>query len=159
MKISTLVFLLVPATAAFVAADGPPPGGDGSPKHELVWLQPPPIPPVASRGPIRARLGGDMRAPAALSGELAGLRAVSLREGSAVIALAGATRPVRPGERIGSALVKAIGADRVVLEMPDGSGEPGTKAATLVVTFGPGGEARVRTYAPMGARMPPPEIR
>jgi hypothetical protein len=157
MKISTLFFLLVPATAAFVAADGPPPGGDGGPQEELVWLQPSPIPPVASRGPVRARLAGDVRAHAEPPGELAGLRAVSLREGSAVVALAGATRPVRPGERIGAALVKAIGADRIILERSDGPG--GTGTATLVVTFGPGGEARVRTYAPMSARTPPPEIR
>jgi hypothetical protein len=156
MRILAIVFILSSAMTAVFGADDRPPGGGSGPKDELVWMQPPTVPPMAAKGPVRARIVGDMRARSA-SGEIAGLRALSLREGSAVVTLAGAQRPIRPGDRIGSARVKAIGSDRIILE-EDGPGGTGD-AATLVVTFGPGGVPRVRTYAPMTARTPPPEIR
>ena len=129
-------------------ADEPRPG-------EVHLVQPSPKPPYIRPGAIRGQLS-EVRAAAPPSGELAGLRAVSLREGNGVISLAGATRPVRPGERIGSATVKAVGADRIVLERPAASS--GTGVVLIVVTCGPGGEPRVRTYTGL-ADPPAPEPR
>jgi hypothetical protein len=118
---------------------------------------------VAKAGPVRSRLSDALRVPEAPSGELSGLRAVSLREGSAVISLAGAARAVRPGDRIGAATVKAVGSDRIILERPQPLAQAPAAvtngAVIMVVTFGPGGEARVRTYASMGAVAPLPERR
>jgi hypothetical protein len=140
---------------AVAQAGDPPATGGTAPKGGLTWMQPPSIPPSGVTGPVRGRLAGDAHAIEAPSGDLAGLRAVSLREGQGVVALGGSTRSVRPGDRIGSATVKAIGSDRIILERA-ASGVPPT---TIVVTFGANGTARVRTYAPMGSVASTPEAR
>jgi hypothetical protein len=124
---------------------------------EVRLVQPSPKPPRIRQGPFKGQLANEARAAAPPSGELASLRAVSLREGSGVISFAGTTRPVRPGDRLARATVKAVGSDRLVLEGPATSS--GTGAALIVVTFGPGGEARVRTFIALTEAMPPPESR
>ena len=139
MRVHTLVgwWLLAVLPAL---ADEPQPGG-------LRLMHPSPLPPSSPSGPVRAGLAGGARATAPPGGELSGLRAVTLREGTAVISLDGVTRSVRPGDALGSATVKAVGSNRIVLERhgPSAAGTP----AIVVIRFGPGGEARVRTYAPM----------
>jgi hypothetical protein len=134
---------------------------DEPPRGEVHLVQPSPKPPVSRPGPLKGQLTNGHAVAASPSGELLGLRAVSLREGSGVISLAGATRPVRPGDRIGVATVKAVGADRLILERPaPSSGSPAAApAAIIVVTFGAGGEARVRTYTSVTDAAPSPGIR
>lgn len=149
MKIRELVALLLLAALPTFA--------DESSRGGAHLVQPSPKPPVRRPGPIRGQVVSPALAAALPSGELAGLRAVSLAEGSGVISLAGVTRAVRPGDRIGTATVKAVGSDRVVLERPAAS--PANAAVLIVVTFGPGGDARVRTYAPVTDPPPSPEPR
>jgi hypothetical protein len=150
MKMRTLVGLPLAAVLALpVFADEPANGG-------VHLVQPSPKPPVSRPGPLTGQLASGARAAAPPSGELAGMRAVSMSEGSGVISLAGATRSVRRGDAIGTATVKAVGSDRLVLERPAG---PSATAALIVITFGPSGEARVRTYTPVTDPLPSPEPR
>jgi hypothetical protein len=154
MKIRALVGLSLVAVLP-VFADEPPRG-------EIKLVQPSPKPPVSRPGPVRGRLATGTRAAAEPTGELSGLRAVSLGEGSAVISLAGATRSVRPGDRIGALTVKAVGSDRLILErppVPSAAPSAASGAAIVVVTFASGGEARVRTYARVTGAPPSPESR
>lgn len=152
----TLVVLL--ATGSRLEANPVEQETDG-----LSWVQPSPVPPVATGRAVRGALPNGLLAPEVSTNELAGLRAVSLREGHGTIALRGTTRAIRCGDRLGSVLVKAVGSDRIILERPAQPGGPQGQAAqgpaTIVVTFGPGGEARVRTYALATATAPPPEVR
>ena len=148
MKIRALVGL--PLMAVLPAlADEPPKGG-------VHLVQPSPKPPVSRPGPLKGQLAGAARAAAPPTGELEGLRAVSMSEGSGVIFIAGTARPVRRGDRSGTATVKAVGSDRLVLERPAG---PSSASALIVVTFGPSGEARVRIYTPVTDAAPSPESR
>jgi hypothetical protein len=142
-----------------ISQGAPPPPSEG---NGLQWIQPSPVPPVATGRAVRGALPAALRAPEPPPDELEGLRAVSLREGHGTIALRGTTRAVQRGDRLGSALVKAVGSDRIILERParpGGQGQSAREAATMVVTFGPGGEARVRVYVLAGAAAPPPEVR
>ncbi len=113
----------------------------------VTLMQPSPQPPVSQPGPVRARVADGARTAAAPGGELSGLRAVTLREGEAVVSLAGVTRSVRPGDALGSTTVKSVGSDRIVLvrNPPSGAGAP----TFVVIRFGPGGQASARTYAPV----------
>jgi hypothetical protein len=149
MKVRRLVGLwLLAVTPAL--ADEPQASG-------LTLMHPSPQPPVNQSGPVRARIADAARAAAPPGGELSGLRAVTLREGSGVISLDGVTRSVRPGDALRSATVKSVGADRIVLERsaPSSAGAP----TIVVIRFGPDGEARGRTYAPMIEAQTAPESR
>lgn len=155
MRTRALIGLLL-LTAHPAAADEPQ-------APSLTLVQPSPRPPVVKSGPVRGQAAEGLRTAASPSGEMSDLRAVSLREGSGVISLAGATRPVRPGDRIGTATVKAVGSDRIILETQGtlvSSAPPGASAAaTIVVTFGHDGRARVRSYAAMTSQASPQESR
>lgn len=133
-----------------------------APKDGLSWVQPTPIPPAITARTVRGTLSAGQSDQAKATGDLAGLRAVALREGRGTIALGRETRSVKPGDRLGESVVKAVGADRIILERParhaSGSHAP-QDAATIVITFGPGGEPRVRTYVMPGAASAPPEVR
>ena len=126
-------------------------------------FQPSPVPPVATLRGVRGALPVALFAKGPATGELSGLRAVALQEGNATISLRGETRSIRAGDRLGSSMVKAVGADRIVLERSardaQRSGAPSQEAATIVVTFGSDGQARVRTYVLVGSTVPPPEVR
>lgn len=159
----SLVGLLVVSPAALAQ----PPSARSEPKREPVWVEPSPVPPFARPGAIQDRLepGATGRKPSALTGELAGLRAVSMREGSAIVATRGTNRTIRPGDRLGDVVVKAIGSDRLVLEKsqelpgPALGQPPRTVTLTIVVTFDSTGQARVRKYVPLDGWAPPPEVR
>lgn len=146
--------------SAVLGADEPV--AQDRPKDGLSWVQPSPVPPAITTRTVRGTLAGGQADQAKVTGDLAGLRAVALREGGGTIALGRETRSVKPGDRIGESVVKAVGADRIVLERParpaSGSNPP-QDAATIVITFGPGGEPRVRTYVLPGAMSAPPEVR
>lgn len=159
MKRITRAVLLAVAAAPALAADAPP---AAERKDGLSWVQPSPVPPTASSRLVRGEEPAAMRVPERPSGDLAGLRAVSLAEGRATIALGGASRTIRKGDRIGALLVTGVGSDRIILDRPGRPGsatEAATEPATIVVTFATGGEARVRTYQLPGVPASPPEVR
>ena len=87
MRTRALIGLLLLA-AHPVAADEPQ-------APSLTLVQPSPRPPVVKSGPVRGRAAEGLETAASPWAGLADIRAVSLREGSGVISLAGATRPVR----------------------------------------------------------------
>jgi hypothetical protein len=151
MKLPFLGLALSLATALAAVA------GDRKPEKPLVPPAPPvlempePPPPVVVRGTARARVAPATRKAGDKKDELDGLRAVTLREGLAEVTLAGVHRKLGAGDPLGTATVKAIGADRIVLERPFAApgGTPGR--ALVIVTFGADGVPRVRTYVDAGA--------
>jgi len=74
---------------------------------------------------------------------LASMRAVSLAEGEARVALAEGERVLRPGDRLGADTVRTVSDGVIVLDRPAVTGKPGG-AATVVVRFDAHGQARVR---------------
>jgi hypothetical protein len=145
--------LLAAAALGARAADDPKPEQVPAPPQAIVQT-PETLPPVTTGRPVRARLMPDAP-PAAAAGELAGLRAVALREGAAELSLDGVVRKVKIGDALGSGTVRAIGADRIVLERPFSVPGGTPSRATVIVTFGKGGVPRVRTIVDLGA-LPPP---
>jgi hypothetical protein len=142
------------AIVAFLALAGARVLADDTPRGQSSGAA---TPPDSSweRAPSRVRMEKSRnvksaRPPASSSdepttGEFAGLRALSLREGAARISFGGATLTLKPGDGLGSTRVKAIGSDRLVLERAGTPAAPG--ATTVVVTFGADGRPRVRSYA------------
>jgi hypothetical protein len=155
MKRWTVVILLAGAPW-LAAADGPAP--DPQRKDGLSWVQPSPTPPVATSSAVRGELPRNLRGPERPSGELAGLRALSLAEGRATVAIGGVSRTIRKGDRIGGLVVRAVGSDRIILDRPGRAGTAAAEPATIVVTFETGGEARVRTYQVPSAPAAPAEV-
>lgn len=133
---------------------GPSPGSSPGPSQPVLH-RPEPQPPVITARTARARVAPDGQ-PGAAAGEYAGLRAVTLREGSADVSLDGVARKVRVGDLLGPGTVRAIGADRIVLERPFSVPGGTPSRATVIVTFGKGGVPRVRTLVAVGALPAPP---
>ena len=142
--------LLAAAPLAAPAADDPKPGQVPAPPQAIVQT-PEALPPVTTGRPVRGRVTPDTPPAGAAAGELAGLRAVALREGAAELSLDGVVRKVKVGDALGSGTVRAIGADRIVLERPFSVPGGTPSSATVIVTFGKGGAPRVRTIVDVGA--------
>jgi hypothetical protein len=154
-RVLALALAAAPVLAALVRAD------DDDPKHSppspsQSILQTPEMPaPVVTRRTVRGRMSADTRPPGKAAGELDGLRAVALREGSADVSLDGVARQIKVGDALGSGTVLAIGANRIVLERPFAVPGGTPSRATVIVTFGKGGLPQQRTIVEVGA-LPPP---
>jgi hypothetical protein len=138
------------ALAAPVAADDAKPEHPSAPTPPVVQL-PEELPPVLTGRTVSGRVTPDTPPAGAPAGELDGLRAVTLREGAAELSLGGKVRKVKVGDALGSGTVRAIGADRIVLERPFSVPGGTPSRATVIVTFGKGGVPRVRTFVDVGA--------
>ena len=155
MRISVLALAFSAATlAAPVVADDAKPEQPPAPPQPIVQL-PEALPPALTGRTVRGRMTPDTPPAGAAAGELGGLRAVTLREGAAEVSLGGVVRRVKIGDTLGSGTVRAIGADRIVLERPFSVPGGTPSRATVTVTFGKGGVPRVRTFVDLGA-LPPP---
>lgn len=154
LKTSTLfaVLLLVTGAAGAEEPQQPPPGSN------LSWQSPPA--PSADTGPRRVAFREEPRKPrpsaSPHSGPLKGLRAVSLKEGEARVALGGSERVLRPGDAIGTDVVKSIEPGRMVLARTT----PELGEALVIVTFDAQGRPRVRVFATRDpSSRVPPEVR
>lgn len=94
---------------------------------------------VTGEGP--PALTGGSAPPAA--GPLKGARALSTRAGEAVLRFPDGERTLRPGDRLGDDVVRAVDTGLLVLDRP--SSRPGG-AAKVVVRFDAAGLPRVRVY-------------
>jgi hypothetical protein len=154
--------VLAIALAAAPALAGPGPANDEDPKpaqppasSQSILQTPEPLAPVVTKRTVRGRMTPDVRPSGTPAGELDGLRAVALREGSADVSLDGVARKIEVGDVLGSGTVLAIGANRIVLERPFSVPGGVPSRATVIVTFGKGGVPRERTIVEVGA-LPPP---
>jgi hypothetical protein len=87
------------------------------------------------------------------------LEAVSTKDGEAVIKTADGTRLLRPGDPLGTDVVKAITEGVIVLERRAQPGRPGGES-TVVVRFDARGRPKVQIYyAEDPTRVEPPESR
>lgn len=127
-----------------------------APPSDTILFEPEAPDPVLVRRTARVRVTPDGRTPGTAAGDLDGLRATALKEGEAQVQLAGVSRRVRVGDLLGSGTVRAIGTDRIVLEKAFSVAGGTPSRATVVVTFGPGGVPRVRTFVDATALPPPP---
>lgn len=75
---------------------------------------------------------------------LAGVRALSMKEGEARLRLASGERTVRPGDAIGSDVVRSVDPGQIVLER--GAKRADAGAATVVLKFDEQGRGQVRVY-------------
>ena len=150
IPLRTLAFAAAAALAAPVVADDRKPVQVPVPPQPSVQT-PEPLPPVLTGRTVRSGMTRDARPPGEAPGEFDGLRAVALRDGSADLSLNGVAQKVKVGDRLGSGTVRAIGADRIVLERPFSVPGGTPSRATVVVTFGKGGVPRVRTIVEVGA--------
>jgi len=124
------------------STSGPASGSrDGT---QTQWARPEPIPPSAPSVPAKARLD-----PAPVSRSHSGpyltLRALSTKEGEAHLQTAEGPRALRPGDHLGTDVVKAVGEGLLVLFRPATPGRPGSDA-TVVIRFDAAGQPSVRTY-------------
>ena len=147
-----LVFAAAVALGVPAVADEPKPKATPAPP---VLHMPEPTAPVVTGRTVRGGVLPETRPPGAPAGELDGLRAVTLREGTADVSLDGVARKLKVGDALGSGTVRAIGANRIVLERPFSVPGGTPSRATVIVTFGKGGLPRVRTIVEVGA-LPPP---
>jgi hypothetical protein len=155
MRIPFLALALsAAALAAPAVADDAKPEQPPAPTQPIVLL-PEALPPALTGRTVSGRVTPDTPPAGAAAGELDGLRAVTLREGAAELSLGGVVRKVKIGDALGSGTVRAIGADRIVLERPFSVPGGTPSLATVIVTFGKGGVPRVRTFVDVGA-LPPP---
>jgi len=96
---------------------------------------------VTGEGP--PALTGGSAPPAA--GPLKGARALSTRAGEAVLRFPDGERTLRPGDRLGDDVVRAVDTGLLVLDRAAVPSRPGG-AATVVVRFDGAGLPRVRVY-------------
>jgi hypothetical protein len=152
MRIPFLVLAL--STGAALSASAA--AGDGKPEQvpappQPIVQTPEALPPALTGRTVRGAVTPDTPPAGALADELDGLRAMTLREGSAELSLDGVVRKVKVGDALGSGTVRAVGADRIVLERPFSASGGTPSRATVVVTFGKDGVPRVRTFVDVGA--------
>ena len=147
-----------PASAPAAAAE---PGNGPEVKWALPDLPPPDereilvgmpartAPPASAQAGAAPKAGGpaasaaNSPATAAPRPLLASMRAVKVAEGEARVTVAEAERVLRPGDLLGGDTVRTVSDGVIVLDRPAVPGRPGG-AATVVVRFDAGGEARVR---------------
>ena len=153
MKTIALMAVVALAAAASAAENeagaGPTPRSTPSPSpNGAAWERAasPAISAAAPGRPIAARVSP---APGARStvaaGGLQGATAVALKEGEATLLVGASTLTLRPGSIVGPDVVTSIGSDRVVLVRGATVSNP-AGAATVVVSFDPQGQGRVRVY-------------
>jgi hypothetical protein len=158
---STLVTIAVGAALGLAAvapstAQQPSPSPSPTPAPGEPVLVSPPAPEVdRSRKEVRIRIPAPPSPPASVSGPA--LRAVSLREGEGRLLVGKSEQTVRPGDRLGKDVVKAVAPGRLVLDRPATAGLP---PALVVVDFDEAGRSRTRVYyGPEAAPTPPPDVR
>jgi hypothetical protein len=131
-----------PAGEVWIPSGGDPAGHVVDPS-EVPPPRPQPLPPAMS-----VPASGTKPDPSASSkgaGLLQTLRAVRLKDGEAQVLVEGVPRTLRPGDTIGTDVVRRIDDTRLVLARPQSRGGKGGEA-TLTVSFGPSGTPRVRIY-------------
>lgn len=115
-------------------------GGDAEDKA-AIELQTPTAPPLDTAPRTVAIPGPGRKAPrdSADAGSLKGIRAVSIASGEARVIVGGGERRLRPGDALGSDVVREIGDGRIVLKRA----EAGGAEALVIVSFDAQGGSRV----------------
>jgi hypothetical protein len=151
MRIPFLALALsVAAALAAPAADDVKPAQPSAPPQPTMQT-PEVLPPVLTGRTVRGGVMPETPPVGAAAGELRGLRAGTLREGAADLSLDGVVRKIKVGDALGSGTVRAIGADRIVIERPFSVPGGTPSRATVIVTFGKTGLPRVRTIVDVAA--------
>ena len=149
-KMLVLTCLAVGGPIAVRAQEPPPrpnqetiltrPGAPGSPAASQVAVPAPAPPDLAPREITVPGSGGGRGRDSAGAGTLKGVRAREVRSGQARLVLADGERTVRPGDLVGTDVVRSVEPGCITLgrPLPDG-GE-----ALVVVRFDESGNGRVR---------------
>jgi hypothetical protein len=163
---TTLAILLVLASAAWggaqettPSAPETPPTAEGATKNAVPEVPPPSAERILVRtaAPVRPVAVAADRAPAA--GPWQGAVAVRSELDEAVVRFADGERTLRPGDRLGDAVVREVDEGLVVLHREARDDRPGG-AATIVVRFDPSGVPLVRTiHEKDPTRVEPPAVR
>lgn len=148
-RILSLLFLAAAGGAAAAVAQEPSPSPSGVPQDvgdgtQTRWAQPEFIPPTAPTGPVKARLVPPPT-PRTQTSPYLGMRALSTKEGEARLQTGDGPRTLRPGDRLGADVVKAVDEGLLVLFRPAAPGRPGGDA-TVVMRFDAAGQPSVRIY-------------
>jgi len=127
-----------PRKAGVVTRPGGTPSGAGT---TIAVPSPPPID-NAPRAATVAGAGAPRDRDSAGTSALKGVQAREVKAGRARLLLASGLRTVRPGDLIGSDVIRSIEPGRILLARrgPDGN------EATVVVSFDAAGRGRVRVY-------------
>lgn len=148
LKLAVLMSVAIAATARVQAQESDPrkagvvtrPGG--SPGGPGVIMSVPSPPPVDNApGPITAARTPTTRdRDSAGASALKGVQAREIKSGQALLLLVSGLRTVRPGDRIGTDVVRSIEPGRILLARAGADGQD----ATVVVSFDDAGRGRVR---------------
>jgi hypothetical protein len=172
MRIETWLVVLAVLGAGGARADSPTPSpspadpqtigtvvGGGGPEGGGVSMRTPPerVPDTAPRA-ISVPDVWDPNRDAKDSGPWKGVRILTIAQGQARVSLPSGERVLRPGDVVGSDVVKSVDAQRIVLtrgataQRPDGD-------ALVVISVDAQGRSRVRVYSaanPTAGRRPNP---
>lgn len=109
------------------------------------WAPPPAAAPQLPTGPVRAPRDVSTPTPSARTSLYLSLRAVSLADGEARVQTADGALTLRPGDLLGTDIVRAVDTGVIVL---DRKAAPGAKGgdARVVVRFDGQGKPSVRIY-------------
>jgi hypothetical protein len=129
--------------AAQPPADHPAASGGGA----VATLPPPRTGPRSPSLPetVDAKGSAELASPSQSSvgaGVLKDLRALRLKEGEAQVRIGTQVRTLRPGDRIGTDVVRRIEDTQIVLSRPEGNGAE----SRVVIDFDGAGVARVRIF-------------
>lgn len=125
-----------PRKAGVVTRPGGSPGGAG-----VIMAVPSPPPVANAPGPITAARTSPARdRDSAGTSALKGVQAREIKSGQARLVLASGMRTVRPGDVIGTDVVRSIEPGRILLARTAADGQD----ATVVVSFDDAGRGRVR---------------
>lgn len=170
MRIETWVAAVAVLAASAAAADVPAPSpspsdpqtigtvvGGGGPEGGGISMRAPSekAPDTAPRT-ISVPGAWDLSRDSKDAGAWKGVRVLSIAQGQARVSLASGERVVRPGDVIGSDLVKTVDSQRIVLVRGATTERPGGEAL-VVISVDAQGRSRVRVYAAASpGRLPNP---
>jgi hypothetical protein len=137
-----IALLLVLSVAGVARAEQPGAKTEGTGDDKTRWAAPKVEAPVLPAQPVKARPLAET--PTAPRGYLT-LQAVSTKDGEAVIKTADGTRLLKPGDPLGTDVVKEVAEGLIVLQRPAQPGRQGGES-TVVVRFDAQGRPQVRIY-------------
>jgi len=162
MKTATVMVMALGLAGAVFAQDEKPTGGkrleppppvratraettDGAGEQKLAQpeVTPPPSGPLAARSARPHTVPGTGIAPT--DGPLKGVRALSSQAGEMRLLFPDGERTLRPGDRLGTDVVRTVGESLLVLDRPSIASLPGG-GAMVVVRFDAAGQPRMRVY-------------
>jgi hypothetical protein len=162
MRTASVTVLALGLAAAVAAQETKPGGGkkleppppvratraettDGASEQKLARPEAPPPP----SGPLAARSAQPRSIPGAgvapTDGPLKGVRALSSEANEIRLLFADGERTLRPGDRLGTDVVRTVGEGLLILDRPSIASVPGG-GAVVVVRFDAAGQPRMRVY-------------